>query len=298
VTYVHGADHNDFNCCGWDDFDGPAGTAIGRAEAQRVAMSTYLALIKHYVEDSAAARDFLWRQYETFRPIGVDGDTIVVHEYIEGPRPGVFVVDDFQTETSLSVSSSGGAVSGTVQNRFEGRHDDVDRTFTWSTGDPMNGMSRGRTDDLSRGTAFDWSPGADRFLEFEVIPSERDLTRFDWLSFRAGQGTRHPETVAEIGDTSFTVTLRDGSGGTSSIDFAAYGAGLGEPYQRTGSGVGAGWQTEYEAIRIRLRDFLHDGSGLDRADVEAIRFDFGSGYGSGRGRIAVDDLMLADDADP
>jgi hypothetical protein len=298
ATNVHGADHNDFNCCGFNDFEGPAGTEIGRPEAQRVAKALYLALVEHYVDGSRAARDFLWRQYEVLRPIGVDADTIVDHEYVEGPHDGLFVIDDFQSAPSLATSSSGGAVTGDVAARFEGRHDDTDGTFTWSAGDPMNGMSRGRPDDLSKGTVFQWSPGADRFLEFEVVPAARDFTDDVYLTFRACQGTRHPETVAELGDTSFTVTLRDGSGGTSSIDFLAYGAGLQEPYQRTGSGSGAGWQNEYETIRIRLTDFLHNGTALDLSDVTAVRFDVGSSFGSSRGRVAVDDLALSRDEMP
>ncbi|MHC4082327.1 MAG: alpha/beta hydrolase [Planctomycetota bacterium] len=298
VTHVHGADHNDFNCCGWNDFQGPPATEIGRAEAQRVARSAYLALLAHYVGGSRTARDFLWRQYETLRPIGVDADTIVDHEYVEGPGPGRFVIDDFQSHASLSVSSSGGSVVGDVLSRAEARHDDTDGTFTWSPGDPMNGMSRGRPDDVSRGTVFDWSPGADRFLEFEIVPSARDLTGRTYLTFRAGQGTRHPETTAELGDTSFSVTLRDRGGATSTIDFGAYGAGLQEPYQRTGSGSGAGWQNEYETIRIRLTDFLNNGSPLDLGDVVAVRFEVGASFGSSRGRVAVDDLALTRDDMP
>ena len=139
ATNVHGADHNDFNCCGINDFRGPPGTAIGRAEAQRVAKAMYLALIKHYIDGSRAARDFLWRQYEVLRPLGIDADTIVDREYVEAPHAGLFVIDDFQSEPSLGTSSSGGAVTGDVRSRFEGQHDDTDGTFTWSAGDPMNG---------------------------------------------------------------------------------------------------------------------------------------------------------------
>ena len=188
--------------------------------------------------------------------------------------------------------SSGGAVTFDVSNLIEGRMDDTDNTFTWSTGDPMNGMSRGRTTDGARCVAFDWAPGTQRFLEFDLVPAARDVTAYSYLSFRACQGTRHPHTTAEIGDLSFTVTLRDSSGATSSIDFAAYGAGIREPYQRTGSGSGAGWQSEFETIRIRLADFLTDGAAIDLTDVVAVRLEFGSSHGSARGRISLDDVQL------
>ncbi len=292
VTHVHGADHNDFNCCGWDDFTGPSGTAIGRAEAQRVAKSSYLALVKHYAEGNAAAKDFLWRQYEILRPIGVADDTIVDHEYIEGPSGGIFVIDDFQSELSQTVSSSGGAVSFDVRNLYEGRLDDTDGTFTWYGSDPMNGMVRGRTDDLGRGLVFDWYAGTEAYLEFEVVPAAWDFGEYIYISFRACQGTRHPRTVAEIGNLDFTVSLRDAGGNTSSINFGAYGAGIEEPYQRTGDGSGAGWQNEFETIRIRLTDFLTNASGLDPANVMAVRFDFGGPHGSPQGRLGFDDLQL------
>ena len=54
-TYVHGADHNDFNCCGFQDFDGPAETEIGRMEAQQVAKAVYLALLERYVDRNVPA---------------------------------------------------------------------------------------------------------------------------------------------------------------------------------------------------------------------------------------------------
>ncbi len=292
MTHIHGADHNDFNCCGWNDFTGPPGTEIGRAEAQRVARATYLALLKHHIEGNLPALDYLWRQYEALKPIGVNAATVVEHEYREGPGAGVFVIDDFQSEPSLDTSSSGGSVSMTVLNAWEGQQDDTDGTFTWSTSDPMNGMARGRTDDLAACLVFDWGIGGSRQLEFELLPAAENLLSREYLSFRACQGTRHPDTVVELGDLTFTVTLRDGNGASSSIGIGAYGGGVEEPYQRTGSGTGAGWQTEFETIRIRLTDFLANGSGLDLSRVAALVFEFGTPFGSNRGRIGLDDLQF------
>jgi hypothetical protein len=79
---------------------------------------------------------------------------------------------------------------------------------------------------------------------------------------------------------------------------AAYEAGLEEPYQRTGSGSGAGWQNEFETIRIRLTDFLHNGSGLDLSNVVAVRLDVGPSFGSAEGRLGLDDVMLSKDHPP
>jgi hypothetical protein len=171
--------------------------------------------------------------------------------------------------------------------------DDTDGTFTWSGADPMNGMSRGRIDDLARALVFDWSAGPERTCSFELVAEAGSVADYTYLSFRAGQGTRHPETVAELADLTFTVVLSDDTGASSAIDFGAYGAGIEEPYQRTGSGVGAGWQNEFETIRIRLTDFLADDSPLDLSRVDTVGFGFGGVFGSARGRVFIDDLQLS-----
>lgn len=295
-TYVHGADHNDFNCCGFDDFDGPPGTAIGRPEAQRVAKAAYLSLVKHYVEGNIPAKDFLWRQHENLRPIGVAPTVTVDREYREGT--GSFFVDDFQTQPSLAVSSSGGSVTYSVQNPYEGLMNDADGTFTWSTSDPMNGMTRARPNDVTKGLVFDWSGLFTRFLEFAIVPAAQDVTGYEYLSLRACQQTRHPLTTTELSDLTFTVVLRDAFGTTSAINVGAYGGGVEEPYQRTGSGSGAGWQNEFETIRIRLRDFLRNGVPLDLTKIVAVRLSFGPGYGSGAGRIGLDDVQFSQDLNP
>ena len=139
---------------------------------------------------------------------------------------------------------------------------------------------------------FEYEAGANRFLEFAVVPAARDMTQYDYLSFRACQATRHPRTTAVLGDTTFNVSLRDGTGTTSTINIGAFGGGIEEPYQRTSCGVGAGWANEFETIRIRLTGYLHNGSGLDLTDVRAIRFDFGQASGTNQGRLGLDDLEL------
>jgi len=288
-TYIHGAGHEDFNCCGGSY------SPLGREKTQQASRPVYLALVKHYCQGSLPARDLLWRQWERIRPIGVDDTTTVVGMYTPGPDSGKRVIDDFQTEVDPNTSSSGGAVSFDVNHLHEGKLDDGNDTLTWTDSDPMNGMTCGEPEDWTRGVVFDWTVGQSRFLEFEVVPGARDFAGFRYLSFRACQGTRHPETVAEYGDLTFTVTLRDAAGTAASIDIGAYGGGIGDPYQRVGEGDGVGWQNEFETIRIRLTDFLTNGSGLDLSDIVAVRFEFGAGHGSARGRVGLDDVELTRD---
>jgi len=296
VHYVQGADHNDFNCCGFDDYSGPPGGAIGRTETQQVAKGALLAVVKRYVEGNVPANDYLRRQYEDIRPIGVASDTTVDLQYEESPAAGPIVIDDYQTQPGSGVSSSGGAVSFNVANLFEGRLNDTSGGFTWSTGDPMNGMTYANSAEGHFGVVFDWSTGSPAFYELATVPATRDFTQGKHLSFRACQGTRHPNTIAALGDLTFTVTLRDGSGTTSSINIGAYAGGIEEPFQRTSCGSGPpGWANEFETIRIRVGDFTHNASGIDLGDIEAIRFEFGSAFGSGQGRIGLDDIKITRD---
>jgi hypothetical protein len=294
AVYLQGADHNVFNCCGFRDFSGPPGTEMGRAEAQRVASIHWLATIQHFVRGNTPALDYLQRQWESLDPPAIASSSVVNNEWKDPTDPGRFVLDDFQSNPSTALSSSGSAVTFNVTNIFEGLMRDTDGTFTWSPGDPMNGMSRVRpsSPDDTRGVVFDWSAGADRFYETEVPAAARDFTSFNFLSFRGCQISRHPETIARLGDLTFTVTLRDSAGATSSINIGAYGGGLEEPYQRTGDGTGAGWSNEFEVIRLRLTDFLRNQTDLDLTEIEAVRFDFGADFGDAQGRIAIDDIEL------
>jgi hypothetical protein len=291
-TYVHGADHNDFNCCGFNDFTGPADTEIGRDEAQQVQKAIQLAVVEHYVKSRPAPRDFFWRQWEVLRPIGVAGDTVVVAEMRDGVGAREFTVDDYQSEPALDTSSSGGPVDPNVDAAVEDQLTDISGAFEWSADEPMNGMTRGREEDVSRGLVFEFDGGSAAFYELEVIPERRDFTEATYLSLRAAQGTRHPLTVAALEDLTFTVTLLDGAGAESSIDVGVYGGGVEEPYQRAGFGDGVGWQNELETIRIRLTDFTRNGRALDLGNVHAVRLEFGPGFGSPEGRVGVDDIEL------
>ena len=48
-------------------------------------------------------------------------------------------------------------------------------------------------------------------------------------------------------------------------------------------------------MRVRLVDFENDHSGIDLTDIVAIRFEFGDDFGSPRGRIGIDDVLVTHD---
>ena len=295
----HGWFHNNNAVNPW--FTGPCPIGPPNTTTHLIQLGYLLPLIKHYVDGNIPALDFLTRPYESFRPIGVPSDPciFVSNEYRNGASVGNFVIDDYQTPPSTGTSSSGGTVTFNVDNLTKGLLHDNNLDFTWIASDPFNGATQsGVTDgmtprhDDSRGVVFDWTDN-DRFYEWQVPAGNRDFSSFLFLSFRAAQGTRHPNTLASPGYLNFTVTLRDGRGTTSSIRIAAYGGGLVQPYARDG-----GWHNEMRTISIRTTDFLNNSSGLDLSDVVAVRLNFGPSFGSSKGRIVLADLMLTDDVTP
>ncbi len=266
----------------------------GPVKTHKIMRGYFLPLVRYYTEGDPAAKDFLWRQWEAYAPIGKpsndNGCVVVTYEFQEGPD-ATLVIDNFQEEPSPHLSSSGEEVYWTVRDLTEGRLDDANTSLGWTTQDPMNGMTRAaRAQEQARGIVFMWQePGV---LEFDIPSAERNLADDEYLSFRACQGTRHPSTVSVLEDTTFAVTLIDEAGGEGTIGIDAYGGGIEEPYQRTGLGSGAGWSNEFETIRIRLTDFLADGGGLDLARVEVIRFEFGEAPYSPQGRLGLDDVEI------
>lgn len=305
-TTVQGTGHAWFhNGGGASVFTGPC--PIGEANTHLVQLGHFLPLVKRYVEDNIPSLDFLTRQYESFRPIGVPtGDPCiqVSHEYLDaspntaGNPQKTIIIDDYQSQYANGISSIGAPVSFTVQNLTEGLLNDTNTDFSWTPADPFNGATQGgSTDgltvrsDYERGVVFDWT-GSNRFYEWEIPVAERDFTDNLFLSLRGAQGTRHPNTLAVLDDLTFTVTLRDGQAvqASSSINIGAFGGGFEQPFQRSG-----GWHNEMETIRIRLTDFINNGSGLDLSDIVAVRLDVGPAHGSSEGRIVIDDLMLTND---
>ncbi len=266
---------------------------IGQSAAHKVVIGYLLPLVQLYIDDNIVGKDYFTRLYERFHPAGIPGNVIVANEFKDAADSINFVVDDYEANPSLTVSSSGGAVSYDVLHIAETELRDQDDSFSWTGSQPSNGMTRARWgDEHPNGAVFDWTTTAQRFYELEVIAAQRDFTDDTFLSFRAAQGTQHPETDALDDMMSFSVSLRDGSGTTSTIDFGRYGR-LTRTYLRSG-----GWANEFSTVRIRLTDFLNNGSGLDLSDIAAIRFDFGAAYGSNRGRIGLDDVAVTHDFPP
>jgi hypothetical protein len=298
-TSLHGVGHGDFHNSTGSVATGPC--LVGKPDTHRVLKGYLLPLVLHEIEGNVPAQDFLWRQWESFRPIGapdLNPCVTVDLQYRGGSATGKFVIDDFQTNTDFGTSSSGAGVSGDVQIVAEARFDDENLGFTWD-GTPLNGFTNGNGTDTTRGLVLEYDGSGPRTLAFDVAPPAQDARGFRYLSFRAAQAARHPFTTAELADATFTVELSDLDGHSSSLSAGAYGGGIEEPYQRINCGTGTGWANEFETIRLALDDFrrlgAQDGTALDLARLARVTFRFGPGFGSAAARLGLDDIELVKD---
>ncbi|MDF1800227.1 MAG: hypothetical protein P1V81_13690 [Planctomycetota bacterium] len=267
---------------------------LGEAQSHLLIKGYILPLAMFHLKDNVPAKDFLTRQYESLRPIGVTfADPCIVAnlQFRESPASGKVVIDDFQSNPSTNLASSGAVVSYTITDVAEGRMDDTSFNMDHDPTDPWNGFTQASATDFTKGMVFSYS-GGDHDLTFDIAPTQQDWTGFEALSFRACQATRHPLTKSNLGDTIFDVELVDGSGSSSVISIGAFGGGIEEPYQRFGCTNGTGWANEFETIRLSLEGFTVDDAVFDLSDVDKLVFRFGPSHGTPEGRMGLDDIEL------
>ncbi|MDA0803319.1 MAG: hypothetical protein O2819_06135 [Planctomycetota bacterium] len=291
-TYIHGADHNDFNCCGFEDFAGPSGTAIGRTEAQEVQKAQMLAALQSRLRGDVGADEFLWRQDQSLKIPQFAATTTIVREFDPNGAQDQ-VVENFQTNTAVTQSSSGGAVSVVNTYLGEGLLQDANTAFTWVSSDAFNGAVRGRTSDTERSGVFSWAD--DSTIHWELLPAladQSDQSDQTHLSVRLAQGPRHTYTVTLAGPCNAAFRLVDANGQSATLSINAYGQGVQRPYLRTGYGTGAGWQSEMETFRLPLSDFAEQNAALDLSALVAVELLTGPSHGANVGRLQIDDLLF------
>jgi hypothetical protein len=293
TAYVQGADHNNFNCCGEVDgeWDGTNPYLIGRDEAQVVAKSYFLALIQTYIDENPATGNYFTHLFDGFHPSGIADDTVVSIQSKPAETERV-VIDDYQDDEDITLSSSGGAIGGTASDVVEGAALDTDAWLSWRAADPLNATTEvADSYDTSRVGFLSWSSVKDASYELEIPKGLQDFSAYGWLSFRTCQQSRHANTMALDAPLDFTVALVDQDGVEVPQNFSDLGE-IPSPYPRTSLGPGSGWADEWNTVRIRLSDFEADGSGIDLSRVARIRLLFGPSYGSAEGRIGLDDVEL------
>src|SRR5262249_20269921 len=99
ATGLYGVGHGDFHDSTGSVASGPC--LVGKPDAHLIIRAGFVALAEHFLEGNIPAEDFLWRQWEHFRPMGApDWNPCVVVNLQYRPAPGgtdTFVLDDFQT---------------------------------------------------------------------------------------------------------------------------------------------------------------------------------------------------------
>ena len=292
---LYGAGHGVFHAGSGGNFaKGPC--KIFNVVTHAIMRGYMLPLFLAHAKDNIPARDFLWRQYEDFHPLGapVANPCVIVNlQYRQGDAEGRYVIDDFQSQPATTVASTGEDVAFTVDNVLEGRLDDGDANFVGGMG-PFNGFTEAKASDSSSGLVFDFSGGVDQSITFTLAQAARNARVWKVLTFRACQLTRQMLTVADLEDVTFNVTVTDHMGRQSTVGIATFGDGIEEPYQRTKCGsVGAGWGNEFETIRLPLHEFEADGANIDLSNLATVRFDFGPGAGSSQGSLGLDDVAFS-----
>lgn len=282
--YVQGADHNDFNCCGFEDGAGlPA--LIGREEAQVVARAYVLALADAWLGEEPAARDYFTRAAGVFRPGAIDAATVITNVY--RPGAGTTVLDDFQDgDDDPERSSAGTTVVTDMDDPVEGKLEDDDGSPVYRTSDPFNQLTQAADrNDEARGLVFGWS-GSEQAWTVELPEGARDLTGYRFLALWAGQVNGHPSTLTLNGPVRLGVRLEDGAGGRGELLIEGP---VPQGYPRNGTTQRGA--DELQLLRARLDEIALAGT-VDLADVRRVSVLAGEYWEAPIGRIVLDEVSL------
>lgn len=282
-TVIYGASHEDFDCCGRKEGDGP--DQLEREVVQVLAQAYLLTVVADGLDADPYARAILSHDPLHLPATPLPGILVSTWRPAEGA-----IIDDFQDNVALDRASTGAAVTYDVDNVHEGLEDDADRQLTWTGDDPMNGMTQAAgARDEAAGVVFDWT--AARMYRYELPSELRDWSGESYLAFNGCQGTRHPLTDELAGPLDLSVTLTDGAG-VSVTRSTAPVTSIATPYLRGRAGTGKGWSNVYSTVRLPLVDYTAGGTGLDLADIRAVQFDFGADGDAPIGRLGLDDVEV------
>ncbi len=287
VIYVHGAGHAVFHN---DSTTNPLASGpdlITRSQLHPLVKAYTLAMSELYCKQNLAGKEFFTRSYSEYRPMNTDDSVVISNEYRDAQSSAKKVIDDFETNDSLNLASSGANVMSNLQNSEEVLMKDISGNFNYSPTQPANGMTRARFTDSPHCLVMEWDSAG--FVQYIIPDSLKDFSGYEFLSFRACQRTHHPFNVAIDSSVSFFVSLVDEAADSASILIEDYGPII-QTYQRSG-----GWQNEFCTVRIRLTDFLINGTQLDLATIESFGFSFGSPGASAMGALGIDDIELVNE---
>lgn len=282
-TYIYGASHEDFDCCGRDD--GRGQEQLEREDVQTIAKAYVLAVMAEALDDDPVARALLSRDANVYPATTFQTPVLATWR----PEDAV-VIDNFQVEDGLAVASSGASVTTDLGVRVEDRLDDEDTELVYTGRDPMNGMTQAEDDaDDARGLVLEWTHAS--VYAYGLTEGQRDWSGGGALALHACQVTRDPITETLAAPLDFSLTLVDGAGVSVTRAVRPYGQ-LPEPYRRPGAGDGSGWVNAFSLVRVPLVDFTTGATGLDLSDVRTVQLELGGEGDSPYGRIGLDDVEV------
>lgn len=285
VVYVHGAGHGVFNTDSLAPNQWATGPdLIDRAQLFPIVKAYGLAMSDLYCKQNPAGKEFFTRSHAEYHPMNTDPAVVISNEYRDAQTAFKRVIDDFETQDSLSVASSGARVTHSLPVAAEVVMKDISGSFTYSTPQLANGMTRARFSDAPHCIVLEWDSAA--MLRYTFPDSIQDCSGYEFLSFRACQRTRHPLNVALGGDIGFVVTLVDEDGDSASLPIQDHGP-IVQTYQR-----GGGWQNEFCTVRMRLSEFVVGAPALDLSAIAHLAFSFGGPGMSPMGALGIDDIEL------
>lgn len=286
VIYFHGAGHAVFHNHPASNPLASGPDLITRTQLHPFLQAYTLALSELYCRQNPAGKEFFTRSFADYHPMNTSDSVVISNEYREGQATHKQVLDDFQTQSSLGLASSGAAVTSDLVNAEEVLMRDMDTSFAYLPNQPGNGMSRSRYTDDPHCLVMEWD--SSRAIRYAIPDSLKDFSGYEFLSLRACQRTHHPLNVALDSSVTFVVRLVDEDGDSASISVADYGP-IVRTYQRDG-----GWQNEFCTVRMRLRGFLVNGTMVDLDRIASLVLDFGGAACSAMGALGIDDIELVD----
>jgi hypothetical protein len=253
---------------------------IAGGDQRDVAKAYVAAFLALLAKDDKGARAYFVEQPAQTRPMGV-GQALKLHSQSRRHVNVLkFVLDDFETNGSVSGSSSGQSVSTTTTAVSEGLLLDG---FLGNENEPFN-----RFFQQTQGVAFSWSAAAEYVQGLD--PSEGDLRGAQWLGFRIAQQPMHPNTVGLGGWMTIRVEMEDRDGHTGGMSVGALDTIPGV-YRSTVGGTDT-TSAVFKTFRIPIGALTTDGNELDLEHITKVCLRFGSPGESPQGRVAVDDLEI------
>jgi dienelactone hydrolase len=270
----------------------PVGANLTTRPQQEGLAKGYIAAFLNLVDGGDdAARNFFLEQPSHLIPLGVDPAlALVMHSQARLAGVPKRVVDDYETNPAVTLSSSGQAVTTTVPLANISENLLLDPGV--QVADETEAFNRFFQE--TRGVLMGWSAAAE-YVETLAGP-DQDLRGAHTISFRVAQQPKAAQTVALAGPLTLSVELEDAGAKTSSVSLGAIDT-VPEIYVAQVDlkgmvGLRETTSAGFKTFRIPVSAFTTDGRDIDLSAITKIRFKLAAPGDSTQGRVAIDDIEV------